>query len=224
MFQFLKLARKNLTKAFVMIFFIFGVILLAIAIALLVFKEDFPDLTWDDLIRGLTLNFGITLLIMVLAFFSEYREYAAFRSAMAKNPFNEMSKLGFREITLFNQPFPWKLHKPVMLATAGGFLIVAETKTRNSITFAYLAWNVNRVNFTKAIENHRDIQLRSADYGVTMTIPVDSYYTPSIDGLRKLLTGVIPFIQQQGYTPMDNLKVFEKVLKREMLQQGLAGS
>ena len=224
MLQFLKLARQTLTKAFVMTFCIFGVILLAIAIALLIFKENFPDLTWDDLINGLALNFGLTILIMVLAFFSEYREYAAYRSAMSKNPFNAIGTFGFREITLFNHPYPWKLYKPVMLATAGGFLIVAETKTRKAITFSYLAWNVKRVNFTKAIENHRDIQLKSTDYGVAMIIPVDSYNTPGLEGLGKLLTGVIPFIKQQGYTPMNDLKVFEKVLKREMLQQGLAGA
>jgi hypothetical protein len=223
MVEFFKRSFRNIAKATLIIFGVFLVVLIIAIGALVLFKENFPSLTLNDILLGLGFNFGLAFFIMILAFLVEYKEYAAYRFVLSRNPFNRLSEIHFREVTLFNQRFPWKLYKPVMIANAGNFIVVADTKSRSWLTISYLAWNINGVNFHSNIENHREIKFSSSESGVALQIPVDSFGTPGLEGLKKILTGVVPVIQQLGYTPMHDLSVYEKVLKNQMIQQGFSG-
>src|SRR5687767_12132427 len=127
MLTFLQLSFRNLAKAFGITTGIFTVIMFGMISLFVLFKEDFEPIAMSDVWMGLACCVGISAFVMILAFFTEYREYYLLHNVLSKVPFNGLHELGFQKVSLFNTRFPWKLSKVVSLAKVGAFLVVADT-------------------------------------------------------------------------------------------------
>jgi hypothetical protein len=170
---------------------------------------------------GLAMSLGLSLFIIILAFFSEYREYAVLQMVLKKTPFNRLHEINFREKKLFTGKFPWKLYKVVHTARVNGFLVAADTATKKRLSFYFLTDRGTQVTFATTVQNFRDVEIISTAAGVAIHIPVDSMWTPGLSSIHSILLSVAALLEQNGYIPARDFRGYEKQIKNDMLRQAV---
>jgi hypothetical protein len=220
MLYFLKASSRNLLKATALCTLIFFVILLIIGILISVSNNDWSEfLSIEGIIILPLSSIGLSLVIMVIAFLSEYNEFRIQQIIFGKAPFSELPSIGFEKIKLFASSF-WKLHKEVYAATLNEYLIIADADSKKTVSFVLLT-AVHPQLRLPVPEQYRKAQIYSKSAGLVVKVPVDTYSTPGIDALRKLLEDVSSVLKGYGYRPTYGLKSYESMLKTEMTSKGL---
>ena len=144
MLYFLKVSFRNLLKATLLTTTTFYVLVLIMGIAIAISNEN-----WSEFfsIQGHMLLFfgavGIAVMVMLIAFVSEYFEFRMQHNVLQKVPFVSLPAIGFHRTMLFGKTF-WKLHKEVYAALIGDYLVVADVPNKKDRD-VYLPDN-NRTN------------------------------------------------------------------------------
>ncbi|HEU5145940.1 MAG TPA: hypothetical protein VFT90_04460 [Chryseosolibacter sp.] len=222
MLYFLKASRRNFLKATGLCTLICFVVLLIIGIVISISNNSWSEfLSIQALIILPLFSIGLSSMVMVIAFLSEYNEFRIQQATFAKAPFSGLPSIGFQKIKLFASSF-WKLHKEVYVSRLNDYLIIADTDSKKTVSFTLLTTRDPQLRLP-APEHYRDIEVYSKSAGLVVTVPVDSYSTPSIDALHKLLADVSSFLKGHGYMPAYGLAGYESMLKAEMISKGLSG-
>ncbi len=199
--------------------------LLSIAIILLyvfngenIEKVDSYFLTAVYLLLGCI---GLAFLMMILVFFSEYREFYVYRKLFQKVPFSQLDQVGFAPTPLLKSGI-WKLYKEVYAAQINKFHVVAE-QSGKAMAFTILTDEDVNVK-TVPIQHFRNAYVTGSQAGVMIIIPIDSYSTPGIGVLQTLLTNLTLNMTNDGLHPAPDFSKYEQILKREVMKQAMRGA
>jgi hypothetical protein len=222
MLYFLKASLKNFLKATTVCFIIFFILLLGAAVAVAISEN-----AWDEFfdLKGVGIlfigPFGISLMVMLIAFVSEYHEFRTQQKLFSKAPFSSLATIGFYRTKLFGKTF-WKLHKEVYSGMINGYLVIADMSHKKAVTFTFLTTTQPGISIER-LEQYREIEIYPGPAGLEVKVPIDSYSTPGIEALQKLLIRVSLTLKAHNFQPQVDFKGYESKLKVEMFRKGLTG-
>lgn len=219
MLYFLKASARNLLKAMALCVALFFIILLMIAIAICTRNNDWSEFFSVGGIIILPLSsIGLSFMIMVIAFLSEYNEFRIQQIIFGKAPFSLLPSIGFKTIKLFASSL-WKLHKEVYAHRIDDYLVIADLDSKKAASFVLLTAVAPKLRLPVP-EQYREIEIYSKSAGLVVKVPVDTYSTPGIDALYKLLVDASSILKGYAYAPTYSLSGYEKMLKAEMIAKG----
>lgn len=220
MLLFLKASSRNLIKATAVCAAIFFVILLIIAVAISASNNDWSEFrSLKDIMLIPLFSIGLSCMIMVIAFFSEYNEFKIQQTIFGKAPFSQLPTIGFEKIQLFTSSF-WKLYKEVYAHKINDYLVIADFESKKAVSFVLLTAVTPSLRLPVP-EQYREVEIYSKPAGLVVKVPVDTYSTPGIDALHKLLTDASFILKGYAFAPTSSLGRYEKMLKSEMIAKGL---
>lgn len=164
---------------------------------------------------------GLAFPMMILIFFSEYREFYVYRKLFQKVPFSQLDQVGFAPTPLLKSGI-WKLYKEVYAARINKFHVVAE-QSGKAMAFTILTEEDVNVKMM-SVQHFRDAYVSSSQAGILIIIPIDSYSTPGIGTLQTLLTNMTLNMINDGLHPAPDLYKYEKMLKGEVIKQAMRGA
>lgn len=217
MISYLKLIRVSLFKAYIASTVIFYLALIIMLVILAIAKNDIEEFLSPQAFgySGL-LSAALSVFIIMFGFFAGYIEFRMQQSLFDKMHF---VKTRFVKIQLLKNSL-WSLHKEVYATTIEGFYVVADMYTKGKLSFAILSSRDLSINF-QTPGKLREIEIFPESTGVTVVIPVDSFWTPSEKDLDELLATLAFTMKKHGYNPATDFKLYERKLKKEILMKGL---
>jgi uncharacterized membrane protein len=220
MLNYFKIVQSRLVKAFLICTAIFSIALGVMLVLLAVSKNDFEEfLSMEALAYSVVVAAVISIFIVLLAFFTEFNEFRMQQNLLSKIP---LASIGFVKIQLLKNSL-WKLHKEAYAAYIGNFYVIVDFYAKGKVSFAILS--SRDLNLQIQLPNkYREIEVFPESSGITMVIPVDSFWTPSVSAINELLVSLTFTMDQQGYQPARDLKLYEKKLKKDLLAKALSGS
>ncbi len=219
MLNYFKIVQSRLVKAFLICTAIFSIALDAMLVLLAVSKSNFEEfLSVEALAYSVVVAAVISIFILLLAFFTELNEFRMQQKLLSKIP---LASIGFVKVHLLKNSL-WKLYKEAYAVYVGNFFVIADFYAKGKISFAILS--SENLNLQIQLPNkYREIGVFPESSGITLVIPVDSFWTPSATAISELLIAVTLTMEQQGFQPARDLKLYEKKLKKELLAKALSG-
>lgn len=223
MIRFLQLTRKNLIRGFGICFLIFyGFVIIMLAVFAIIKNNVTEFLSLEAIYHGVVFSCGISVFIMVLAFLTECYEFSLQQKIFNRVPFSQFNQIGFVRMQIF-QGSIWKLYKEVYHSKINDYHVIADLRGRKKITFTFLAKGGNSLAFSPG--SHREVELELSNIGLVVTIPVDSFWTPTIEVIHNFLQTLAIKMNEHHYKPESTFKSYENKMKWEMFMRGLsAGS
>jgi hypothetical protein len=217
MLIYFKIVQQRLIKAFLICTAIFSIALGVMLVLLAVSKNDFEEfLSVEALAYSVVVAAVISIFILLLGFFSEFNEFRMQQNLLNKIP---LASIGFVKIQLLKNSL-WKLYKEAYAVYVGNFYVIADFYAKGKISFAILS--SRNLNLQIQLPNkYREIEVFPESSGITMVIPVDSFWTPSASAINELLGSLTFTMEQQGYQPAGDLKLYERKIKKELLAKAL---
>jgi hypothetical protein len=220
---FNKTSRK-LSRALWLSTGIFSATLIVVMLLLILTKPDFEnvDTWWEFFLYIFLLSFGLSIFIVALTFFSGYFEYQRKESAFNNTPFTHLSAIGFTKIKILDKTL-WVLLEEVFAGKFNSYWVVIDIPSKKYMGYNFMCKNSSNINLGKVQIPFRDAGIAYADTGFVITIPLDSYWTPSIYELQLFLESVT---QQMLYTNIaadSSLTSYEAEVKKRLIARAFAG-
>lgn len=158
-------------------------------------------------------------MIILLAFVTEFNEFR-----LQQNIFNRISldTIGFVKIQLMKNNW-WRLYKEAYAGSIHDFFVVGDFHTKDKLSLTILsARDLNPQ--IKIPDQYRDIEVLTGSAGLTVVIPIDSFWTPSAVKIKDLLVTLAIAMKKNGYQPAGDLMLYERKLKNDILAKAFGGS
>jgi len=221
--HFFSLTKKKLFKALWIGFLLLYVPFLVFLFTLAVITNNLTELFRLEILLLYVPLFSLALVlfILVLSFFSEYFEFRLNHQMFTKEPYNRLESIGFRKFVMFEKSF-WKLYKEAYLNSINGYLVIADSMGKNYISFTVLTPFRNIVQF-QLPPKYRELGLITNKAGILVMIPAQSYWTPGISSIQEILHLLTISMGSYGFNASQNLKLYERKIKSDLLLRGLMG-
>ncbi|MBL0740755.1 hypothetical protein [Chryseolinea lacunae] len=220
--SFFNLTRRNLIKGTILCSIIFFVVMFSLILVLAITKNAWHEfLGADALIMLPIFSIGLSVILMAIAFYTEYVEYANKQKVFQRQPFSQLASVGFVGIKLLDNSL-WKLHKEAYLATIDNYQIIADHNGTTSVSFTVLLNSAINMRMP-APEQYRALEISSKSAGLVLKVPVNSSSTPGVEALHGILQNLVKAMIQHGHHPAPNLKGYERMLKVELFTKGVSG-
>lgn len=158
-------------------------------------------------------------MIILLAFVTEFNEFR-----LQQNIFNRISldTIGFVKIQLMKNNW-WRLYKEAYAGSIHDFFVVGDFHTKDKLSLTILSARDLNLQI-KIPDQYRDIEVLTGSAGLTVVIPIDSFWTPSAVKIKDLLVTLAIAMKKNGYQPAGDLMLYERKLKNEILAKAFGGS
>ncbi|HZI25107.1 MAG TPA: hypothetical protein VFD46_08525, partial [Chryseolinea sp.] len=164
MIKFLQLTRKNLIRGLGLCFLIFYGFMIIMLIILAIIKNNVSEfLSVEAIFYGAVFSCGISIFIMILAFITEYYEFALQQNIFNRIPFSQLPQIGFARTQIFKGS-TWKLYKEVYHNRINNYHVIADLNGKKKISFTFLAKGGN--HFALPLQQHREVELAISNVGV----------------------------------------------------------
>jgi hypothetical protein len=157
--------------------------------------------------------------IILLAFVTEFNEFR-----LQQNIFNRISldTIGFVKIQLMKNNW-WRLYKEAYAGSIHDFFVVGDFHTKDKLSLTILSARDLNLQI-KIPDQYRDIEVLTGSAGLTVVIPIDSFWTPSAVKIKDLLVTLAIAMKKNGYQPAGDLMLYERKLKNDILAKAFGGS
>src|SRR5687768_9603879 len=117
MIEYFNKTRRKLFRGLAISTGIFFAVVFILMMLLILTKPDFEKIdSWSAFIIYILLfSFGLSIFILILAFFSGYYEYQFKERAFSKSPFNQLATIGFNKVKILEKS-GWVLIEEVFAA------------------------------------------------------------------------------------------------------------
>ncbi|MCA4900704.1 MAG: hypothetical protein ACK5UP_13185 [Bacteroidota bacterium] len=158
-------------------------------------------------------------MIILLAFVTEFNEFR-----LQQNIFNRISldTIGFVKIQLMKNNW-WRLYKEAYAGSIHDFFVVGDFHTKDKLSLTILSARDLNLQI-KIPDQYRDIEVLTGSAGLTVVIPIDSFWTPSAVKIKDLLVTLAIAMKKNGYQPAGDLMLYERKLKNDILAKAFGGS
>lgn len=220
MYDFFLLSRKNLLKAILFTSVIFFVVIVALCFIVAISNNFLHELLATKTIVGLILfSIGTSLMVMAIAFYSEYCEFKKQWDIFQRIPFSQFSSIGFQKIQLFEKSF-WKLYREAYRAVINDYIVIAAIQSPKVLSIMILSEKQVKVDLPVS-SHYRELEISSTPVGYELKLPVDSYSTPGIGAIQEMLSDLTSTLKLHRITPAAGLGAYESKLIHDMIYKGL---
>ena len=203
---------------------IFIVVLLILAVALVLSKADMEAVeNWMEVtLYAFLMSAGLSLFIMVLAFFTSYHEYTIKERMFSRQPFNQLITLGFQKVKILDKTY-WVLIEEVFVAKINQYWIVVDTLGKKQVRFNFLHKTPHLSDLKNIETGVRDARKEYNLSGLTISVQPDEFWTPGINEIKSMIESVTLQLQSSGMVPHGEIHAYEKEVKGRLIQKAFAG-
>lgn len=224
MIEYFKKTRKKLGRGLAISTAVLFLVLFTLMILLVLTKPDFEnvDTWWEFILYILLCCFGMSIFVVAIAFFSGYNEFQFKERIFSKAPFNQLSTIGFSKIKILDKSL-WVLLEEVFARKINGYWVVIDIPSKKYMGFNFMCQNSRNINLGNVQIPFRETGIASADMGFVITVPLDSYWTPTIYELQTFLESVTQQMTYSNIPAHASLTLYEMEVKNRLIARAFAG-
>lgn len=223
MIDYFNKTRSKLLKGIFICTLIFTVTLIILLVLVVLFIPDLEEIeSWTQVaLYILITSSALSLFIMTLAFLASYWEFALKEKVWMKQPFNQLTSVGFQKIKILDTT-NWVLLEEVLVAKINQYLIVADVPGKNQITFNFLYKNPHSSDYKGIETGVRDSIKYYSSSGLTVSIQPDTFWTPSVNEINSMIESITLQLQSARQIPA-TIQAYEKEVKQRLIQKAFMG-